>query len=232
MRKNIYIIVIASCLLISCGGGDSSPNEEAKNTAPTVPTLVTPADNQLCVTNNLNFEWNASTDTEKNPITYQIQIATDNQFSQIVKTAVGTSNYQSLTLNKGTAYYWRVKATDSKNASSNYSATYSFYTEAEAVANHAPFLPQMVQPELNSFVNTTTVTLKWTASDVDTSDVLVYDVYFGTTAIPTIKVASNISTTSWTSSTLQAATNYYWKVVVKDNKGGETIGQVWNFKTN
>ncbi|OYX81614.1 MAG: hypothetical protein B7Y83_17050 [Flavobacteriales bacterium 32-34-25] len=90
----------------------------------------------------------------------------------------------------------------------------------------------MVQPELNSFVNTTTVTLKWTASDVDTSDVLVYDVYFGTTAIPTIKVASNSTSTSWTSSTLQAATNYYWKVVVKDNKGGETIGQIWSFKTN
>lgn len=26
--------------------------------------------------------------------------------------------------------------------------------------------------------------------------------------------------------------NYYWKVVVKDNKGGETIGQIWEFKTN
>ena len=232
MRKNIYIIVIASCLLISCGGGDSSPNEEAKNTAPTVPILVTPADNQLCVTNNLNFEWNASTDTEKNPITYQIQIATDNQFSQIVKTAVGTSNYQSLTLNKGTAYYWRVKATDSKNASSNYSATYSFYTEAEAVANHAPFLPQIVQPELNSFINSTTTTLKWTAADVDTSDALVYDVYLGTTNLPTIKIGTNLTSPSLVVNSLQVATNYYWKVVVKDNKGGETIGQVWSFKTN
>ena len=135
-------------------------------------------------------------------------------------------------MNKGTAYYWRVKATDSKNASSNYSATYSFYTEAEAVANHAPFLPQMVQPELNSFVNTTTVTLKWTASDVDTSDVLVYDVYLGTTNPPTAKVGTNLTTAFWATTTLQATTNYYWKVIVKDNKGGETIGQVWNFKTN
>ena len=232
MKKNIYFLVIASCLLISCGSGDSSPNEEAKKTAPTVPILVTPADNQLCVTNNLNFEWNASTDTEKNPITYQIQIATDNQFSQIVKTAEGTSNYQSLTLNKGTAYYWRVKATDSKNASSNYSATYSFYTEAEAVANHAPFLPQIVQPELNSFINSTTTTLKWTAADVDTSDALVYDVYLGTTNLPTIKIGTNLTSPSLVVNSLQVATNYYWKVVVKDNKGGETIGQVWSFKTN
>nr|WP_288833017.1 SusE domain-containing protein [uncultured Flavobacterium sp.] len=232
MKKNIYILLIASYMLFSCGGGDSSSDEEVTNTAPTVPTLTLPANNQLCINNAVSFEWNLSTDAEKNPLTYQIQIATDNQFAQIVKTTEGSSTYQSFTLNKGVAYYWRVKATDSKNASSNYSATYSFYTEADAVANHTPFLPQIVQPELSSFVNTTTATLKWTASDVDTSDVLVYDVYVGTTSTPTTKVATNISTTSWTSTTLQAATSYYWKVVVKDNKGGETIGQVWSFKTN
>ena len=230
MRNIIYSVFVSS-LLFSCGS-DDAPTQETKNTAPSVPVLMSPANATLCIDNAVTFGWNASTDAENNSIIYQLQIATDNQFTQIVKTAEGAAIGQTITLNKSTAYYWRVKATDSKNASSNYSATYSFYTEAEAVANHAPFLPQMVQPELNSFVKTTTVTLKWTASDVDTSDVLVYDVYFGTTAIPTIKVASNISTTSWTSSTLQAATNYYWKVVVKDNKGGETIGQVWNFKTN
>lgn len=231
MKKYSYLFGI-TFLLFSCGGGDSSSSEEKTNTAPTVPTLTTPNNNKLCIDNSVSFEWNASTDAENNPITYQIQIATDNQFSQIVKTAEGTANFQTLALNKGIAYYWRVKATDSKNAASNYSNTFSFYTEAEAVANHAPFLPQITEPELNSFVNTTTATLKWTASDVDTNDVLVYDVYFGTASTPTTKVASNIATTSWTSATLQAATNYYWKVVVKDNKGGETIGQVWNFKTN
>lgn len=231
MRKIIYSTLIG-CVLFSCSGGDASSTDETTNTAPSVPTLVAPTSNKLCIDNTVSFEWNASTDAENNPINYQIQIATDNQFTQIVKTAEGTSNNQNLALNKGVAYYWRVKATDSKNASSNYSSTYSFYTEAEAVANHLPFLPQIVQPEINSFINETTAILKWTASDVDTNDVLVYDVYFGTTNPPTEKVASNSSTTSWTSTTLQVTTNYYWKVVVKDNKGGETIGQVWSFKTN
>lgn len=31
---------------------------------------------------------------------------------------------------------------------------------------------------------------------------------------------------------LVSSTNYYWNVLVKDGKGGETIGQVWNFKTD
>lgn len=230
MRKNSYFIVIA-CLLFSCGDGDSSA-EENSNTAPSAPTLLAPTNNMLCINNAVSLEWNASTDAEENPITYQIQIATDNQFTQIVKTAEGTANNQNFTLSKGVAYYWRVKATDSKNASGSYSSTYSFYTEAEAVANHAPFLPQLVQPEFNSLINSTTATLKWTAADVDTNDALVYDVYLGTVNPPTVKVGTNLATTSWTTSTLQAATNYYWKVIVKDNKGGETIGQVWNFKTN
>lgn len=220
-----------SLLLFSCGSDDSATGK-TKNTAPGIPALVAPANATLCIDNAVNFAWNASTDAENNPIVYQLQIATDNQFTQIVKTAEGAAIGQTITLTKGTAYYWRVKATDSKNASSNYSATYSFYTEATAVTNHSPFLPQLLQPEINSFVNSATVSLKWTATDVDTDDILSYDVYLGTANPPVTKVGSNLSTTSLTINSLQNATNYYWKVVVKDNKGAETVGQIWQFKTN
>ncbi|MEL1241575.1 glycoside hydrolase family 78 protein [Flavobacterium flavipallidum] len=231
MKKYIYLVATVS-MLFSCGGGDSSSDTTSTNTAPSIPTLTAPTNNQLCINNAVSFEWNAATDAENNPITYQIQVATDNQFTQIVQTAEGTALNKSFTLNKGTAYYWRVKATDSKNVSSNYSNTYSFYTEGDAVSNHAPFLPEIVQPEMNSILNASTATLKWSASDVDVNDVLVYDVYCGTAASPTTKVGANLTTPSVTVNALQPATNYYWKVVVKDNKGGETIGQIWNFKTN
>lgn len=220
-----------SLLLFSCGSDDSATGE-TKNTAPGIPALVAPANATLCIDNVVNFAWNASTDAENNPIVYQLQIATDNQFTQIVKTAEGAAIGQTITLTKGTAYYWRVKATDSKNASSNYSTTYSFYTEATAATNHLPFLPQLLLPEINSFVNSATVNLKWTATDVDTDDILSYDVYLGTANPPVTKVGNNLSTTSLTINSLQNATNYYWKVVVKDNKGGATVGQIWQFKTN
>lgn len=220
-----------SFVLFSCGKEDS-PAQESENTAPSVPALVSPANATLCTGNVVTLEWNASTDAENNAIIYQLQIATDNQFTQIVKTAEGAAIGQTVTLNKGTAYYWRVKATDNKNVSGNYSATYSFYTEGTAVANHLPFLPQLLQPEINSFVNPATVHLKWSASDVDANDILSYDVYLGTANPPLTKVGSNLTAASLTQNALQAATNYYWRVVVKDNKGGETIGQLWQFKTN
>ena len=234
MRKIIYLASIA-LLFISCGGGGSdgpTPTPEPTNTAPTVPTLVVPATSSLCINNIVAFEWSASTDTENNPIVYQLQIATDNQFGQIVSTSEISSRTHSVTLDKGKAYYWRVKATDSKNASSAYSGTFSFYTEGNAVANHLPFLPEIIQPETNTTITGTTVVLKWFASDADAADVLTYDVYLGTTNPPTVKVAENRATSIFEAVSLQAATQYYWRIVVKDNKGGETRGQVWNFRTN
>jgi hypothetical protein len=234
MRKIIYLASIA-LLFISCGGGGSdgpTPTPEPANTAPTVPSLVAPTNSLLCINNVVAFEWSASTDTENNPIVYQLQIATDNQFAQIVSTSDVSTRTHSVTLDKGKAYYWRVKATDSKNASSAYSGTFSFYTEGVAVANHLPFLPELIQPEINTTVTGTAALLKWFASDVDVADVLTYDVYLGTANPPTVKVGENKTTTSFEASSLQPATIYYWRIVVKDNKGGETRGQVWSFRTN
>lgn len=219
-------------LLVSLNGNIYAISNAAKNTAPTVPVLVSPINNASCIDNTVSFAWNASTDAQRDPITYQLQIATDIQFTQIVKTSQSSLPAQTAILSKGIAYYWRVKAIDSKNASSNYSTTYSFNTEGSALVNHLPFLPQLVLPEYNATVSGSTTVLSWTASDVDTSDALTYDVYLGTVNPPITKVGTAITATTLNTSSLQYATVYYWKVVVKDNKGGETIGQVWSFKTN
>ncbi len=234
MRKTIYLVIVG-LLFISCSGSGSdsaTPTPEPANTAPSVPTLVAPTNSLLCINNVINFEWNASTDAENNPIVYQLQIATDNQFSQIVSSTNVSSRTQSVTLDKGKAYYWRVRATDSKNASSAYSTTFSFYTEGVAVANYLPFLPELLQPEINSTISGTVASLKWFASDVDVTDVLTYDVYLATTNPPTVKVGENRTAPSFEATSLQPATIYYWRVMVKDNKGGETRGPVWNFRTN
>jgi hypothetical protein len=229
MKKFIYLSVI-SFLIISCGGGSDS-GTVAENVAPTVPTLITPVNNKLCVDNSLNFEWSTSVDSNKDPIVYQIQVAKDNQFAQIVKTLEGTANSQNILLEKEVAYYWRVKATDSKALSSNYSEVFKFYTQGEAVINHLPFSPELVLPALNALLNTTTATLNWNATDVDNEDSLSYDVYFGTNNPPTSKVSIN-QTSKTVEVNLAVSTVYYWKVVVKDDNGGEIVGQTWTFKTN
>ncbi|MDT8413543.1 MAG: SusE domain-containing protein [Vicingaceae bacterium] len=229
--KNFIYIAALSISLWSCGGGDEPTPAPVVNTAPTVPTLTYPTDKLLCIDNVLNFQWNASTDAEGGVISYEIQVAKDNLFTQIAHTQTSTTTSKSITLEKGVAYYWRIKATDNKSVASNYSATFSFYTEGVGITNHLPFSPELVAPELNSLVQTPTANLQWTASDVDTSDTLTYDVYFGTVKDNLPIVSPNQSAKTY-SAAITASKTYYWKVVVKDGNGGQTIGQVWSFTTD
>lgn len=238
MKRLIYILALISFGLSSCGGGgggdDPAPTPTptpATNIAPSIPTLVYPTNNLLCIDNQLNFQWNAATDPENDAITYQIQVATDNTFTQIKDTQAVSATSRTISLEKGIAYYWRVKATDSKSASSSYSTVFNFYTEGDGQTNHLPFSPELVSPTLNEVVKTTTATLQWNGSDTDTTDNLTYDVYFDTINPPTTVVSSNQTTASFDVN-LSATTDYYWKIVVKDGKGGEAIGQIWNFKTD
>ena len=240
MKKQLFIIAI-STVLWSCGGGgggETPTPEPPVNKAPTVPVLSAPTNNLLCIDNVLNFTWGASTDPEGNTITYTIEISKNNTFTQIAHTLTSNTPSKSITLDKGIAYYWRVKAIDSKGASSDYSATFQFYTEGVGVTNHLPFSPSLVSPTLNEVVNDAPkkISLLWNASDSDTSDTLTYDVFFGIVNPPTTKIGDNISAKTLEVS-LGPSTKYYWYVVVKDNKGGkptngQTTGQVWNFVTD
>ncbi len=231
MRNLLYIAILSISLWSCGGGGGETPTPTLVNTTPTVPTLSAPTNNSLCIDNVVNFQWNASTDGEGGVITYQIEVSKNTQFSPLAHNVTSTTASKSITLEKGIAYYWRVKATDDKSAASNYSTTFNFYTEGVGITNHLPFSPVLVSPALNSVQTAATVNLQWTASDVDTSDTLTYDVYFGNANPPTAIVSENQSELIL-SRTVSASTTYYWKVVVKDGKGGQTVGQVWSFTTD
>ena len=157
MKNSIYLSII--CLVFAaCGsGGGDDPDPvtpPAANTAPTVPVLTLPADNKLCLDNNVSFQWNASTDTQNDAIVYQVQVAKDNAFSNIMVTLDNSSLATSpLALDKNTAYYWRVRAIDSKGLASAYSSAFKFYTTGEAVLNHLPFAPELTAPSINALIS-------------------------------------------------------------------------------
>lgn len=233
--KNISLFILSLVVFSSCSSGDGGSDDPSptpvNNTAPTTPGLSYPTNNLVCVSNTITFEWNAATDAQNDVVSYQLQIATDNSFTQNLNSSTITSLNKQITLEKGKLYYWRVKAVDSKNGSSNYSTVYNFYTEGEGVINHVPFAPVLVAPVLNSNQSKGTINLSWIAVDADASDILKYDVYFGTVNPPTEKVAADLLLKTYDVNVINAG-NYYWKVVVKDGKGGTTVGQVWNFKAN
>jgi hypothetical protein len=231
MKKFIYLSIIGF-FAISCGGSkeDATPPQTFPNYPPSMGTLNEPISGTYCIDNSVVFRWGVA-NSNNQPIVYKLQIAKDQSFTKIAKTVEGTALTQLVILEKNTNYYWRVRATDSKGLSSDDSYFSTFYTQPEIVVNHLPFAPDLVLPALNSVLTATTATLSWTATDVDTTDKLTYDVYFGTSNPPTTKVGDNQATNTLDVA-IVASTEYFWKVIVKDNKGGETVGQIWKFKTN
>jgi hypothetical protein len=202
------------------------------NQIPSAPVLMSPTNNFLCSVNNVDFGWEASTDGDGDAITYTIEVTKDEQFNSIDVTIGNiSSTLKQIDLLRATTYYWRVKATDETNESSAYSSIYKFYTEGYGVENHLPNTPGLVFPELSETVNGNTIILKWTALDQDVNDILSYDVFVGTANPPTEKIGIDLSKKEFEFSPLITNTTYYWKVVVKDNHDGASIGQVWDFKT-
>ena len=231
MKKYLYLILVVN-FLIACGGSGDDLESIAvvENKTPSIPVLMAPVNNLLCTDNTVTFNWGSSLDLDGDTINYTMQIATDNLFLQIVLDTNIKETKTTFTLDKGKVYYWRVKATDSKNESSSFSSIFQFYTEGIASENHSPFSPGLVSPKLSSVVQTTTATLEWTASDVD-NDTLVFDIFFGTQNPPLQKLSANQSETILNVE-VASSKEYFWKVVVKDSKGAQSIGQVWNFKTD
>ena len=231
-RSYLYLVVTFLFTVISCGGGgdDDFKEPEPENTAPTTPTLIYPLNNTVCIDNNVVFEWNASTDAEGNRITYQLELAESSSFSPLLLTENSFGQSKLISLTRGKAYYWRIKAVDSRGAESSYSSVSQFLTEGDGASNHVPFAPSLVAPTLNSEIDGTSTTLSWSASDTDGDD-LTFDVYLDTNTDPTTLVSENQTATTFEANNLTASSTYYFKIVVKDANGGISIGQIWNFTT-
>ena len=95
--------------------------------------------------------------------------------------------------------------------------------------NTPPAIPSNPTPEDKSSDVSMKPTLLWESSDPD-GDALKFDIYFGTESNPPL-VESDLSTSVYLPGSLEPNTTYYWKVVAKDGKGGETEGPVWSFTT-
>ncbi|MDP2207585.1 MAG: FISUMP domain-containing protein [Bacteroidota bacterium] len=97
--------------------------------------------------------------------------------------------------------------------------------------NLAPSKPSNPSPSDNSNNQPTSLTLSWHCSDPE-NDSLTYDVYFGTDNPPTTMVSSDQTDTSLVRNGLTNGTQYFWKVLAKDNHSNSTVSPVWRFTTS
>jgi hypothetical protein len=127
-----------------------------------------------------------------------------------------------------TLYNWRIVAWDAYGLSTEGQPWW--FTTSNDPSNHAPNTPRTPSPPDQAVDVDINTDLNWTGDDPDIGDMVTYDVYFGS-MLPLQKVASNISTPSYTPGALAYNLTYFWNVVAWDNHGLSTESPIWSFKT-
>lgn len=125
-----------------------------------------------------------------------------------------------------TTYYWKV---DTWNAKGN--VTYGDILNFKTRGNDPPNEPSNPSPENNETGLPINVNLTWTCIDPN-FDPVTFDVYFGEGLGDPPQVAKNITNTTYDpTGNLNFQTRYTWKIVAWDLYGYQSVGDLWNFKT-
>jgi outer membrane protein assembly factor BamB len=212
MKKILFILIVASLVLISC---------IPVNNPPTQPTNPSPSNGETGVSITPTLSWEAS-DPDGDTLTFDVYFGTDSS-PTLAKSNLTTKTYSPGNLESDTTYYWKVVAKDGKGGETE-GPLWSFKT-----GNYPPTQPSNPAPINGATDVSLTPTLSWESSDPD-GDTLTFDVYFGIDSNPTL-VESDLSTNTYNPGLLNPLTTYYWKIVAKDGKGRETEGPIWSFET-
>jgi hypothetical protein len=210
---------------------------------PSVPVLVSPANNSVDLALTPLLDWNDVTFASG----YRVQISTSSSFTTTVYDTAGLPVSQitvpSGKLTTNTLYYWRVSASNASGTSS-YSSIWNFST-----APNAPNVPVLSQPANGSTGQPTTITFVWykaieTMQDNsgkkgnETDEIRSINKYwfeYGTDSTFTIVILRDTlltaSDTSKTISGLSNLTKYFWRVKAKNQTGWGNFSAVWNFTT-
>ncbi|WP_225412935.1 endopeptidase [Stigmatella hybrida] len=160
--------------------------------------------------------------------TYDVQVATDEAFTNVVASATGVLGSEwavSPTLNVSTPYYWRVRTANSCGGVSDWSASRTFTTRG-CVTLQAP----ATQSPTNGATNVEPIlSLNWG----DRPSATGYEVEVATDEAFTNVVASHTSAASlWEPKTaLLTSTTYYWRVRSTDVCGPSAFSGVSKFTT-
>jgi hypothetical protein len=212
---------------------------------PTVPSLYTPGSGQevgvrptLCVYNSDGGDCYAA-------LSYDFQISTTSNMSNIVAERAGVGEGSSTTcytpsvdLPGGQTYYWRARAFNG-SVYSSWSSVRSFMVTGGS-SNQPPTSPTLSSPGNGATVSTLTPTLIINNSYDANGDNLTYHFQVSLTSnfSGAVAEAYNVpegsgSTTSWiVNNALSNSTNYWWRVRAYDGDEYSSFSQVSSFSTN
>ena len=191
----------------------------ATYTGPPAPSLISPSNGAIDVPITPLFDWSDISTA----ISYNIQVALDSNFSNIIIDANVTPSQYQVTgaLNSGGHYFWRVRALNS-NGSSPWTSIWNF-----TVAS-VPIAPNLLSPPNNSVGQPLTPTLDWDSIPNATN----YKVQISTVSnFATITDSATISLSQYTvpSGKLQMDITYFWRVCASNSLGTGPWSATWRF---
>ena len=106
----------------------------------------------------------------------------------------------------------------------------------ESIITYKPYVPSNPVPQNSSTDVSLSPELKWQGGDPDPQKDLIYSVYLGTNETPPLisildPAPSSQENLSYSPTTLNSETKYYWYVTVRDNYGITETSPLWHFIT-
>ncbi|MBX3042098.1 MAG: T9SS type A sorting domain-containing protein [Candidatus Kapabacteria bacterium] len=183
------------------------------------PTLLTPANGAVNVVLQGNATWNAVAGATS----YEIQIATDAAFTNILfqQSGINGTTVAYTGLDNAKLHYWRVRGY--KNAGAGFwSGTFTFTTMSLAA-------PNLVFPSNNSIDLYSNVTLVWGS----VNDATGYNVRIATDPnfINVVAQGNNLGTTSFDVTSLFTNRDFYWQAQTIGLQGTSNWSDAFTFRT-
>lgn len=206
--------------------------------------LTTPPNKIEDISLTPSFDWSNATDPDPgDSVIYRLQVATDQQFLNIVldKASLASSNYTVLpqeALSGDTHYYWRAIAEDSCSQQTYSTSVFDFTTlHVPNVCDNAPTSFNLNEPAPNAVNVSLTPNFAWQASsDPDPQDTVYYTLQItqnNNFNNPLFSIGVGQTTSHTLTTPLQNSTTYQWRVVAEDAciPPNRTISAVREFTT-
>ncbi|MBT1708761.1 hypothetical protein KK062_11025 [Fulvivirgaceae bacterium PWU5] len=190
-------------------------------------TLVSPTDRATNVELYPTLSWNAFVQNAKYDVYLQQGTSTwVLTASDVTATSFTVSNFLGESgLLPHTSYNWQIVYKDGSGK------IFASPLRTFTTRNLLPVKPVLTAPTNQATQQPYTLTFAWQSTSDPDGDKLVYDFYLGTGANPTQKIAENLMQTQFSTPlySVLPGTQYYWKVVAKDQYSGATSSDVWSF---
>ncbi|HWN82138.1 MAG TPA: hypothetical protein VNM87_08590, partial [Candidatus Udaeobacter sp.] len=199
--------------------------QDIPNSAPGAPRSPNPSSGAINIDPTRPLSWQPGGDPDGDAIVYDVYFGTFNP-----PPLAGSTATPSFTPPGGieydTTYLWRVVARDARGGRTS-SPQWRFSTRPRNLPPSAPASPSPVDGLPGVPVSTL---LTWDECSDPNGDGIVYDVYFGTSNPPVF--SGNRPEPSFDPpDDLAYLTTYHWRIVARDDEGGETLGPLWSFTT-